>query len=314
MKTKSKTVEINGKLINLPTYKRKLTKADIIFICAMLIGPLVFFAVFWVYVNISSIFMAFQIPTGEWSLLSMKIVFKSLGEGGSDLQIAIRNTLIYFAISIITIPFHVIISYFLYRKVKGFKFFQICFYLPSIISTLVICQMFQDFIQVDGPLGKLLMWLGMAEENIPFFLKNSDYAMKTMVIYTLWIGWGGHMLLLGGALARTPVEILESGRIDGVNTGQELIYMVFPLLWPTISTFIILALTGILTASGPILAMTKGAYQTTTISYWIYDKLYFSGTSAYNEVSAMGLVFTCVGVPIILFIKWLIEKIPVTEY
>lgn len=311
---KKNYVEVNGRMIAIPTYRRKLTKLDVLFISVMLVGPLAYFALFWVYVNIKSILMAFQIPTGEWSLLSMQLVFKSLTEGGSDLQIAIRNTLIYFSISILTIPFHVVISYFLYRKVKWYKFFQICFYLPSIISTLVICQMFQDFIQVDGPLGQLLMFFGMAEENIPFFLKNSDYAMKTMVVYTLWIGWGGHMLLLGGALARTPVEILESGRIDGVNTWQELLHMVFPLLWPTISTFIILALTGILTASGPILAMTKGAFGTTTISYWIYDKLYFSGTSAYNEVSAMGLVFTCVGVPIILFIKWLIEKIPVAEY
>ena len=122
------------------------------------------------------------------------------------------------------------------------------------------------------------------------------------------------MLLLGGALARVPVEVLEAGRLDGINTFQEIVKLVFPLLWPTISTFIILALTGLLTASGPILAMTKGAYETTTISYWIYDKLYYTGTSAYNEVSAMGLIFTCVGVPVILFLKWLIEKIPVAEY
>ena len=307
-------ITADGKEIPVPKYSRKLRKCDVAFICAVLAGPILYFAVFWVYVNINSILMAFQIPMGDWSMLSMKIVFKQLSEGGSDLRIAIRTTWIYFTISILTIPFHVIISYFLYRRVHGYKFFQICFYLPSIISTLVICQMFQDFVNPDGPLGNILQFFGMDYNDIPFFLKNSDYAMKTMVFYTLWIGWGGHMLLLGGALARVPVEVLEAGRLDGINTFQEIVKLVFPLLWPTISTFIILALTGILTASGPILAMTKGAYETTTISYWIYDKLYYTGTSAYNEVSAMGLIFTCVGVPVILFLKWLIEKIPVAEY
>ena len=122
------------------------------------------------------------------------------------------------------------------------------------------------------------------------------------------------MLLLCGALARIPLEILESARLDGINPLKELVFMILPLIWSTLSTLFILQMTKLFTASGPILLFTGGAYQTTTIGFWIFSKVAYQGAGAYNSVAAAGLIFTAVGAPIILFIKWLIEKIPVVEY
>ena len=122
------------------------------------------------------------------------------------------------------------------------------------------------------------------------------------------------MMLLCGALARVPIEMLESARLDGIGPFKELVSMILPLIWSTISTLLILQMTRLFTASGPILLFTGGAYETSTISYWIFSKVYYQGVGAYNSVAATGLVFTVVGAPIILFVKWLIEKIPVVEY
>lgn len=122
------------------------------------------------------------------------------------------------------------------------------------------------------------------------------------------------MLLFGGALARIPTEILESARIDGISMGKEVVFMIIPLVWPTLSTILILNMTGLFTASGPILLFTKGSYGTMTIAYWIFDAVAYKGVSAYNQVAAGGLIFTVIGAPIVLFVKWLIEKIPTVEY
>ena len=122
------------------------------------------------------------------------------------------------------------------------------------------------------------------------------------------------MLLLGGALARVPLEILESARLDGISPAKELIYMILPLIWSTLSTLLILSMTSLFIADGPILLFTRGKFQTATIGYWIFDKVYFQGVGAYNAVAAAGLVFTVIGAPVILFVKWLIEKVPVVEY
>lgn len=122
------------------------------------------------------------------------------------------------------------------------------------------------------------------------------------------------MLLFGGALAKIPVELIESARLDGIGTFREFIYLIVPLVWGTVSTIIILIMTQMFSLQGAVLLLGKGgASQTQTIGYWIFYKVQL-GASYYNEVSAAGFIFTLVGVPIIMFIKWLIERIPVVDY
>ena len=287
-------------------------KINAIFITVMLALPVLHWIIFWFVVNINSILMAFQIPTGDWSLETMVIVFRNLGSGDSDLRIAIQNTFIYFAKDVIMLFFQLIIAYFFYKKIAGYKVFRILFYIPSIISGVAVANMFANFITPSGPVGIILSKLGV--NPVPEFLADSAYATKTILLYTIWLGWGGNMLLFGGAFARIPTELIEAAKLDGITAFKEFIYLILPLVWSTLSTLLILNMTGLFAASGPILLFTRGAYRTTTIGYWIFDKVKYVGVSAYNEVAAAGLVFSCIGVPIIMFFKWLMERIPAVEY
>ena len=123
------------------------------------------------------------------------------------------------------------------------------------------------------------------------------------------------MLLFGGALARIPMELIESARLDGINTPKEFIYIIFPLVWGTMSTILILVMTQIFAMNGAILLFDpSGTFKTSTIGFWIFNKVRLGGAAAYNEVAAAGLLFTVVGVPVIMFLKWLVEKIPTAEY
>lgn len=292
------------------------SKGAVIFVVAILIIPIIHWLIFWFGVNINSILMAFQIPTGEWSFETMESVLKEIFSNDSNAEInlntSIKNTFIYFIKDILMLPFHLLIAYFFYKKLAGYRVFQVVFYLPSIISGVAFSTMFSNFIALSGPIGVLLSSAGV--NPVPEFLANSDYATATILFYTIWIGWGGNMLLLGGALARVPLEILESARLDGISPAKELIYMILPLIWSTLSTLLILSMTSLFIADGPILLFTRGKFQTATIGYWIFDRVYFQGVGAYNSVAAAGLVFTVIGAPIILFVKWLIERVPVVEY
>lgn len=298
--------EINSKS-KMSSKKRK----KLFFVAVMLSIPVLHWFVFWLYVNLNSILMAFQLPTGEWSLLSLKTVLREISAGDSTLRVSITNTLLYFFKDILMLPFQLLIAYFLYRKILFYKGFQVIFYLPAIISGVALTTVFSNFIAPSGPLGKLFLSFGI---ELPELLADSDYATSTILFFTIWTSWGGQMLLLSGALSRIPVEVLESARLDGINTGKELIHMIVPLVWPTMSTILILNMTGLFGASGPILLFTKGGWGTSTIGYWIFDKVAFVGISAYNEVAAAGLIFTAIGVPVIMFFKWLIERIPTVDY
>ena len=295
-----------------PSYNgRKLQKIEIVFIVVMMAIPILHFCVFWLGTNLKSIMMAFQFD-GEWSMINFEDLFLNFKDGADDLAVSVRNTLLFFVKDLLIIPFHLLISYFLYRKVRAYKFIQVILYLPAIISPVAMATMFAQFVGSTGPVVSLLQELGVKE--IPNFLGSSEYANWTVMFYTIWLGWGGRMLLFNGALARVPVEILESGRIDGINTFQEIVYLIFPLIWPTTSTLIILQLTELFAAGGPVLLLTGGYYKTSTIAYWIFAKCKFGGEAYYEYVAAAGLFFTVIGVPVILLLRKLIESIPTVEY
>lgn len=296
-------------------------RLDLVFICVMLAIPIVQWLIFWFGVNINSILMAFQNPMGEWDLISFKSVLNSLKDVDSEwgLGLAVQNTLKYFSKDFCMLVLHLLIAYFFYKKIWGKRVFQVVLYIPSIISAVAMVEVFRNFIAADGPLGMIIQNIGEKfdpEFIVPAFLARSDTATPTIMMYTIWLGWGGNMLLLGGALARIPLEIIESARLDGIGTWKELFYIIIPLIWPTVSTILILMMTGLFTADGPILLFLKGEmlYKTHTIGYWIYCSVMGVGTAAYNQTAAAGLLFTAIGVPIIMLFRWLIEKVPVAEY
>ena len=100
-----------------------------VFIITMLFIPIVHWLIFWLGVNANSILMAFQIPTGEWSMQSMEDAFRSFSDTESNVRIAIKNTLIYFTKDILMMAWHIIISYFFFKKIRFYRGFQILFYI-----------------------------------------------------------------------------------------------------------------------------------------------------------------------------------------
>ena len=61
-----------------------------------------------------------------------------------------------------------------------------------------------------------------------------------------------------------------------------------------------------------------GENQTCTLALWIFLEVFgggvVGGSGSYNLVSAVGLFFTMIGVPIILLVRAIIEKIPSVEF
>ena len=328
-----KTIEVSGGATmvvpaNMPKFKmrRKLQPIDIVFICAMLAIPVIMFLVFFVYLNISNIVMAFTptmpFPNGEmhwWSNFAWawdRIFYnenRQLIEGTA-------NSFLLYAKDTIILPFNVVIAYFLYKKVAGYKFFQVIFYMPGIISGLVMVASFKILVNALAGMLESAGNIEASKELLAAMITHGK-AFWMMMIYSLWLSWGGSMLLLGGAMARIPVEVIESGRLDGITSGREIVSMIFPLIWSTLSTLLILHTTSLITAQGSVLVFDPENYsQTWTIGYWIFYHLGgnpLSGDAssvARDQVSALGLIFTAVGVPVVLFLKWIIERVPVVEY
>ena len=298
--------------------KRKMSgekKNQTIFLFLMLIIPVANWLVFWLYINLSSIELAFlDARTQEFTFNNFITFWENLTAEDGEIGIAVKNTFLYFGTSLfIIMPTGLLMSYFLYKEVLGYKVFRVVFYLPAIISGVAMVAVYTNFIDPNGPLGNILKLFG---REIPpeGLLARPETATKTIIVFCIWTGFSGILLLFCGAMVRVPVEVLESAALEGCSPIRELVQIILPMIWPTVSTQIILLFTGIFTASGPILLFTNGNYETTTISFWIFIQVLGGKASAYNIVSATGLVFTVLGVPIILFIRWLVERVPSVEY
>lgn len=127
-----------------------------LFVVGMLSVAMIHFLVFWLYVNLSSILMAFKNVTLEgtkWGFGNFKIMFDSFANPASELRGAFVNTMIFFSINLLVkLPLTFLCSYFLYKKIKFYKYYRFVFFLPSIISAVVLTSLLKYMVNPGGPI------------------------------------------------------------------------------------------------------------------------------------------------------------------
>jgi ABC-type sugar transport system permease subunit len=299
------------------TKKRTMGQAkklkDTIFVYCLIALPLIEFFTIYVYINVDSFFLAFQRGGKFAGLENFKMLWDEVRADNSTILVAIKNTFIYFGAGLILFVWSIFLSYFFYKKIFAYKFFRFVLYMPAIISPVVFVALFKNLTSVNGAIALIIKNFN-PDFRMPNLLARSETATWTMVVYVLWMGWTKNMLYLGGSLARIPLEVLESARLDGVGPWDELTKILVPLLLPTLSTLLLLDVVGILGSSGPILLFTKGDYNTTTISYWMFTLVYNTGNDQYVKASAAGICLTLIMFPVVYTMRWLISKIDSVEY
>ena len=106
---------------------------------------------------------------------------------------------------------------------------------------------------------------------------------------------------------RIPREIFEAENLDGITTGKELTQNILPLIWGQLTTMIILSVASMFGADGPILLFTNGKYGTMTIGFAMYQQYKVYGWA--NRATAIGLIYTTIGLPLVFLTRWLASKI-----
>lgn len=293
------------------TKKKRMTRIAFILFCCTI--PVINWLIFYVYANLSSFTMAFTNKDGVLSFDNFVRFWEELNNQNSDIRIAIRNTFLTFALMFVTFPFKVLVSYFLYKKVPGASVYRILFFLPSIIFSVALNMVFAKIISVNGPIAQLVQQ-AMHLDKAPELLADSRFANTVVLLHMLWLQFPGDLIIWGGTFSRIPVEVLESGQIDGVSWWQEFTKIIVPLVWPTVSLKMVLLTCGIFGASGSVFLLTGGGYGTMTISAWMYLQLLnMSGSqytsNVYNYMSAVGLVFTVIAVAISLVVRRWTDKV-----
>lgn len=290
--------------------------------CAVMIGiPLLFFIVFWVYVNIDSVLLAFKDVDGNFTFANFGTVFKAIKDedmyGWNLGEILLRTVILWFLVDVVCVIPSMFSSYVLYKKIKGAFVFRIILMVPTILAGIVWVMVMKYMVSIGGPVMTILQKLGVkfsADVLESGLLGSSQTAFLTVLLLLIAPRLISFNLVISGAYARIPQELFEVGRLEGLNFISEFFKIAMPLVWSTFVVLLISNLASIFTVDGGVFLYTMGAHETATMGFYIYYLTFSIAGSAdvhtpfYGYPAAIGVTLTCITVPVVLFGKYVLER------
>jgi multiple sugar transport system permease protein len=216
--------------------------------------------------------------------------------------LTLGNCFIMFINVPIQILIGLVVSMLLYEKTPGWRFFRSLYYLPQIVSAVIVGYLFAIFFSYGGPVNSVLKAIGAPNLAIEW-LGNRTTAIGVVITALVWIniGWQG-VLMLGGLSAINP-SVFEAAKIDGANFFQRTFMIMLPMIGRVIEYSFIYSVAWTFTGLFPfIYSITNGGpgYDTTTLDFLVYEK-------AFREDSALGQA--CALAVILLFIVCILTVI-----
>jgi raffinose/stachyose/melibiose transport system permease protein len=176
----------------------------------------------------------------------------------SELVDAIANTFIY---AIIVVIFKnglgLLLSLAVNAKIPATNFFRAVFYLPAVISSIVIGLVFTRVLHPEGILNATLNSLGLGFLALDW-LTDIRIVIFTIAAVSIWQWTGYHMAIYLAGLQGIPADYYEAAEIDGAGAFQKFRHITIPMLAPSININVILSLIGGLRVFSEVYALTNG--------------------------------------------------------
>ncbi|MDD3140052.1 MAG: sugar ABC transporter permease [Lachnospiraceae bacterium] len=209
---------------------------------------------------------------------------------------ALINSFILVGASLlIQLPISLILALALAKGVKGEKFFRTVYFIPVVISSMVIGQLWMKVFNSDyGLLNIVLRAVGLTDFDYSW-LSNPKTAFICTVVPAVWQYIGYHMLIFYAGIKSISPDYYEAAQIDGATKWQTNIKIVLPLLAPVIKTCIIFSITGSLRAFDLIYVMTGGGpnHASEVPATLMYNNLFRRGLYGYGSAQAFFIVIEC---------------------
>ena len=290
----------------LKVNKTKTAKGKILFYACIVAFPLLQFAIFYIGVNLNSFILAFQQWDGEvnrytWHAFgNFKDVLTDF-VGNAQIVIAMRNSLISFAAgTLVGTTLALYFAYYIFKKHFAYRFFKIVLFLPNVVSSVTLAIMFLYF-TTDAT--KAIIGIELLTEKTT--------KLPTLIAISILLSFGVQTLIYSGSMSGISDSILEAAVLDGINPLQELVLIVVPMIFPTISVFIVSSIAQIFLNQMNVFNM-YGAdapdINIYTIGYYLYTKILGATNTEYPYYSAFGLVLTFITVPVAFGTKYLLDK------
>jgi len=195
------------------------------------------------------------------------------------------------------------------QKIRGQTVYRAVFYIPTILSGVVVAIIWKWLYQpVGGPLNQLLTTFGLGSLATAW-LANSNTVLWAVAVASMWMGIGTPFLLFLAGLQSVPVELYEAGRIDGANDARLFWHITLPFLVPVATILAVLTILGAMQMFNLVLAMTNGGpgYATEVPVLHVYREAF--KYSHFGYASALSIIFGILLFAISMLQLWLSRKI-----
>lgn len=217
------------------------------------------------------------------------------------------NTLIFL---VIHIPLQIIVALFLAeilnQKIKFRGFFRAAFFLPVIVSGVVVTILWQQLYGFDtGLLNRLLVSIGLGKIG---WLTDPNIAMPSIALMATWKNVGLYIVLFLVGLQTVPVQYYEAADIEGASKWQKFFKITLPMINPTIFMVVILSTIGGFSLFIEPYIMTGGGPLNSTISavLYIYKQGFFYYHMGYS--ATLGLFFALIIMAVVVIQKKFVER------
>ena len=257
------------------------------------------------------IFMSMTYSLTEWDGIGKKVFtgfdnYKELFLTNSDgFWRAVKNSLIFAAGSVfVQLPISLILALILARGVKGERFYVSVYFIPVLISTVVIGQLWMKIYNPQyGLLNTVLRSMGL-DKLAGNWLGDTKKVIFAVIVPVLWQYIGYHMLLMYASVRSISEEIFEAARIDGANGIQTALHITIPLMKPILKVCVTFAVVGSLKNFDLVYVMTDGgpAGASQLPSTLMVETIFSRNMYGYGSSMAIFIILEC------FLFAWLIRK------
>lgn len=153
---------------------------------------------------------------------------------------SILNTLILMIQLPVSMFLSLVLAVALNRRLVGAGFFRVVYYIPSLVTSVVVVLIFQNLFDTNGVINSFLSLFGVEKTS---WLSVPGRASVVIIALSVWKNIGGTLLMYMAGLQGIEGEYYEAARLDGAGGAVIFWKITLPLLQPM--TFYLL-ITGII--------------------------------------------------------------------
>lgn len=275
------------------SWKKRFTSGVIPYL--FILPALFFYTVFLALPILGTVFISLL----NWSGISLNDVqwagfsnYMLLAEDRIFWQALLHNLIFIVTGTSSIVIMGLMLAVLLERGLPGSNFFRGAFFIPTVMSMVVVGIVFMLILSPElGLINPMLRRVGLG--NLAHaWLGDPRTALGTIVAADVWKNFGFAMFLFVAGLKSIDTELYEAAAIDGSNAWQSFWRITMPVLWPVTTLVIILISIGTLKLFDLVYVMTHGGpnHASEVLTTWMYFQGFMYNNMGYGSAIAVVLL------------------------